>query len=219
MIKPWMQTRSGKAVDFPEPCAHTIDLDDIIFSLCHQNRYNGHVGGYSVGKHSFIAAQVARELGLSEGIQAAVLMHDAHEAYVGDIVSPLKKTLAPLLDPIIEAFDARIAERFALDTSPDAHIWVAKIDYFMLIVEAALFYPIDKRPRDWQLKELPPDVFTPNLELRVRDTIRNPGFMDDFNMLKVFERRAHDLGLYDVQPMPCGCLIHAAPQLELRHHD
>lgn len=156
----WIQTHSGRALDLLEPCVHDIWLADIVRSLARQNRYLGHVGPYNVAQHSVACSITAGYLGLPESVQLAVLMHDAAEAYIGDIPAPLKRLLMPILGPIEERLEDRIAECFGLDTSPDAQIWIAKIDHFHLHCEAGVMYPVERRPRSWKL-EVPQECFTP----------------------------------------------------------
>lgn len=86
----WILTASGRQFWPLEPEAGEIDIEDIATALCHQARYNGHArGGYSVAQHSvhlsdWFAARDQAELA------RYALLHDAAEAYLGDIVRPLK---------------------------------------------------------------------------------------------------------------------------------
>lgn len=82
-------TRTGKRFDLLEPSASMIDPADIAWSLSMQCRFNGHVKAfYSVAQHCLVVAELVRP-----HHQLEALLHDATEAYVGDLVSPLKQAL------------------------------------------------------------------------------------------------------------------------------
>lgn len=91
----WMQTASGKEFDFLVPRADMIDIDDIAVHLSRICRFNGASSRfYSVAEHSLHVSNYAeRELGLTPIGQLAALLHDAHEAYCGDVSSPVKQVL------------------------------------------------------------------------------------------------------------------------------
>jgi len=82
----WTQTIGRRAFDFEEPTVDMIDINDIAYSLSNLARYNGHSRPvYSVGEHSFrVASHLPSELKL------VGLMHDAAEAYTGDLIAPIK---------------------------------------------------------------------------------------------------------------------------------
>lgn len=198
MSKHWVQTSTGRAFDLLEPRAEDVNLADIAFSLAHIHRYNGHVGPYSVAIHSVACCDVAAVLGLPERVQAVALLHDAAEAYVGDIVSPLKRLLVDTLGPIEERIDAAIAEHFELPLlSEDEARWVARIDHFMLCTEVDAFFP--DRPKPWGL--MPPDItFKGRLETfpaALRKTIARYNAMvaDAAADIRLFLGRANKLGL------------------------
>ncbi|OGT57376.1 MAG: hypothetical protein A3E01_07045 [Gammaproteobacteria bacterium RIFCSPHIGHO2_12_FULL_63_22] len=80
---------SGKQfyINFP-----TFDIEDIAHALGMTCRFNGHVRHfYSVAEHSVIVALLMQELALGDPMEG--LLHDAHEAYVGDIVAPWKDVI------------------------------------------------------------------------------------------------------------------------------
>lgn len=69
-----------------------VDLVDIANALARQCRFLGHVSGFvSVGEHSLVVSRLLEERGESPLIQATGLLHDASEAYLGDISGPLKR--------------------------------------------------------------------------------------------------------------------------------
>ncbi|MEM9073796.1 MAG: phosphohydrolase [Myxococcota bacterium] len=128
-----MKTRSGKRIDFLNPDPSQIVLEDIAFSLAYTNRFNGHVGLYSVAEHSVLCAIEAQLRGHDKEIQRLALMHDAAEAYVGDIVRPLK-ILCPTVREIEGIVHNAIADRFDLKPMCEA---VRSIDNSLLAVEIA----------------------------------------------------------------------------------
>lgn len=71
----------------------SVDIGDIAWSLAHQCRYNGHVDRfYSVANHSMVMARYFRDRHDYKNALEA-LLHDAAEAYVGDMAYPLKRLL------------------------------------------------------------------------------------------------------------------------------
>ena len=92
MTQPFIATRSGRW-HFSTPRAEDVDLSDIAFSLAHMNRYTGHAGAYSVATHSLHVARIVVEVLGRPDLELEALLHDAHEAYVGDVAAPLKRLL------------------------------------------------------------------------------------------------------------------------------
>ncbi|QIB69840.1 phosphohydrolase [Aminipila butyrica] len=68
-----------------------ITIGDVAHALSLICRANGHLRiFFSVGQHSINCALEAKERGLSEKLQLNCLLHDASEAYIGDVITPLK---------------------------------------------------------------------------------------------------------------------------------
>lgn len=84
----WILTESGKRFDFLRPFA-SIDIRDIAGALSKMCRFTGHCRTfYSVASHCVLVSHLVPEQYAFEA-----LMHDAHEAYVGDVSTPLKSLL------------------------------------------------------------------------------------------------------------------------------
>lgn len=85
---PWLQTRSGRVFPLIDPRPEHVYWPDVVYALAHVNRFGGHVGHYSVAQHSILVADQLLPEWRPYG-----LLHDAHEAFVGDVTTPLKIAL------------------------------------------------------------------------------------------------------------------------------
>lgn len=109
----WMITYTGKRFYPLDPRHGEICIEDIAHHLARVCRYGGAVAGYySVAEHSCHLADYFSQQGLPAEARSA-LMHDASEAYLGDVIRPIKPDLARFLE--IEAeVEAVIAEKYGL---------------------------------------------------------------------------------------------------------
>lgn len=83
-------TIGGVYFDYIDPKPEQIDIMDIAHALSMQCRYNGHVTQfYSVAQHSVLVSRLVEEVEPAQALPA--LLHDAAEAYIGDMVGPLKQ--------------------------------------------------------------------------------------------------------------------------------
>lgn len=112
-----------------EPRIDRIDIEDIAHGLAYQCRFNGQTSAfYSVAQHSIMVASI-----LPPRLHKAALLHDAAEAYLGDIVKPLKHLLPGFAD--IEAGVTRlIAQAFQVDFDTD-HAAIKHADMVALATE------------------------------------------------------------------------------------
>ena len=145
----WLQTHSGLAFDYENPKPEQIDIGDIAHACSKMCRFVGHSNRfYSVAEHSVHAAELLHFVSREHARWG--LMHDAHETYVADIPSPLKRLL-PDYRQIEEIVAAAVRARFGLvGTLPPE---VKRIDLVLLASEAATLH--QPPPRDWQLPEEP----------------------------------------------------------------
>jgi len=85
-----IQTRSGAMVNVLRLEQDTVLLEDIGHALATTNRFNGHTyAPYSVAQHSVLMAQMMN----SDHDRLWALLHDAPEAYMGDLAKPIKDGL------------------------------------------------------------------------------------------------------------------------------
>lgn len=93
----WTQVASDTRFCLEEPTPDMVKLDDIFYSLAGQNRYNGHTRPrITVAEHSIRVAVLAAHLTIGNEAEAGAhgLVHDFHEAYAGDIISPVIRLLS-----------------------------------------------------------------------------------------------------------------------------
>ena len=129
----WMQTYSGQRFSILHPRPEDVRLKDIAHHLSLLCRYNGAVNKfYSVAEHSVLVARLLADEGYGVDVQFVGLMHDATEAYVGDMVRPVK-SLAPDYRQVEHRIWTRaIAPRFNLPSAlPDAVKWADDLALFM----------------------------------------------------------------------------------------
>lgn len=111
---PWLRGAGGERILLKEPESSPIWLSTIARALAHTARFGGHTTRfYSVAEHSLHVSYLLEE---SHGREAAIhgLLHDAHEAYVGDVPSPTKQVLGAKWANLEEAWKVRVAARFLL---------------------------------------------------------------------------------------------------------
>lgn len=127
-IPPSIQARSGRYINFVAPDQNLFCIHDIAHALSHTCRFGGHTRVfYSVAQHSVLVSHL-----VPEDDRFAALMHDAAEAYVGDVPTPLKQLL-PEYKAIEKRMEACLFERFGLyDGLPSS---VKEADLIMLATE------------------------------------------------------------------------------------
>lgn len=105
--KTCISTANGDFFDYLSPETHDFDIDVIAHALSNICRYGGHSKRfYSVAEHSVLVSRV-----VPKRLQLCGLLHDASEAYCGDVASPLKR-LIPEYRKIEDRVQAAIANRF-----------------------------------------------------------------------------------------------------------
>lgn len=133
-VGPTIMLRSGAMLDFLDPWSSDFTIDDIAHGLSLICRYSGQCDQfYSVAEHCIHVSEVAREHAY------AALMHDAAEAFVGDVTRPLKQLL-PNYKSIEAAVEGAICSRFQVEYPiPDA---VKNADLRVLAAEQAQIMPL-----------------------------------------------------------------------------
>lgn len=128
----WMGTSTGRKFFPLDPRAEDIDIRDIARGLSMTCRYAGQVKRfYSVAEHVYhVSCHVPRQFA-REG-----LLHDSSEAYIGDMIRPLKHQ--PEMQEFRSAeakIEHAVAARFGLDVGETAHAAVKAVDNAILVDE------------------------------------------------------------------------------------
>lgn len=134
-----INTVKGRAFHFDNP---VFDIEEIAHALSMQCRFGGHTREfYSIAEHSVMVSRMVeleKPCFSDNATPYEGLMHDAHEAYVQDIVRPMKEKLIEYKR--IEAnVEAAMRETFNLPAKVSTGVKLA--DWFALFVEAEKLLP------------------------------------------------------------------------------
>lgn len=118
---------SGRRLDLLDPSPLDVEIEDIAHGLARVARWNGQTHGphiFSVAQHSLLVEVIGGHLepGLSAGERLALLLHDAPEYVIGDIISPFKAVVGDGYRAVEARLLAAIHLRFGLSPRPDASL-------------------------------------------------------------------------------------------------
>lgn len=145
----WIQTYSKRTFRLDGPDHRDVHLGDIAQSLASLCRFNGHTVWsdsrcpYSVAQHSVLVSRIVERItdvhaeryeGLNLPLMA--LLHDAHEAYVGDMATPMKELLGDVWTRIETNAEEAVRIHFQLPVRPSSLPIVKEADRIALATEA-----------------------------------------------------------------------------------
>lgn len=131
-----LKTYSGKTITLPKPFTEEISIVDIAHGLSHLNRYAGQLAQpLNVAQHSLIVAElVSQKFPKNKSMQLAALLHDAPEAYLADVPSPVKHFCRDY-QTLEKVFNLVIAKRFNLFPTLSEQKWIRYFDTHVRDVE------------------------------------------------------------------------------------
>ena len=115
----WQRMLSGRRLDLLDPSALDVEIEDIAHGLARVARWNGQTKGahiFSVAQHSLLVEALARAKvrRLDRNGRLAVLLHDAPEYVIGDMISPFKAVIGDSYKAVEHRLLAVIHLRFGL---------------------------------------------------------------------------------------------------------
>lgn len=110
---------SGRRLDLLDPSALDVEIEDIAHGLARVARWNGQTSGphiFSVAQHSLLVEALARARvpRLDRSRRLAILLHDAPEYVIGDMISPFKAVIGDAYKVIEQRLLAAVHRRFGL---------------------------------------------------------------------------------------------------------
>lgn len=156
--KTMAETVTGHFVDLAAPCQTAIRSFDIAYGLAGIHRYNGQAKKrYTVAQHSVL---ISHAPGLTQDQARWGLLHDAHEAYIGDMTRPvywalvlIKPDVAAAVRRLKEQIDRAIIDRFRIAVSAGDRRVIHGIDQTMLLIEAERLF--SSRGNLWDIGDEP----------------------------------------------------------------
>jgi uncharacterized protein len=123
----WQRMLSGRRLDLLDPSVLDIEIEDIAHGLARVARWNGQTSGahiYSVAQHCCLVEALAREKAprLDRRGRLAILLHDAPEYVIGDMISPFKAVIGDAYKAVERRLLAAIHRRFGLPAQSAAEL-------------------------------------------------------------------------------------------------
>lgn len=123
----WQRMLSGRRLDLLDPSPLDVEIEDIAHGLARVARWNGQTLGphvFSVAQHCLLVEEIAGRLepGLPPHWRLAVLLHDAPEYVIGDMISPFKAVIGGDYKAVEARLMAAIHLRFGLPATAPAPV-------------------------------------------------------------------------------------------------
>ena len=135
----WMHTSMCKRFYPKDPRPEDISISDIANGLALTSRYSGQgeIGRYySVAEHSLLMTECAARWGWPTKSLLCVMLHDAAEAYLGDLTSPVKQAVGAGYKIVEERVQNAILEKYGLrPTEKECHLRIKELDQSIVLNE------------------------------------------------------------------------------------
>jgi hypothetical protein len=128
----WQRMLSGRRLDLLDPSPLDIEIEDIAHGLARVARWNGQTIGahiFSVAQHTLLVEEIARRRvgAVDRRLGLALLLHDAPEYVIGDMISPFKAVIGGSYKAVEKRLLTAIHLRFRLPPElPDEVVGIVK---------------------------------------------------------------------------------------------
>ncbi|HEY1747265.1 MAG TPA: HD family hydrolase [Xanthobacteraceae bacterium] len=160
---------SGRRLDLLDPSPLDIEIEDIAHGLARVARWNGQTSGahiYSVAQHCLLVETLARSRvpRLDRGRRLAVLLHDAPEYVIGDMISPFKVVIGDAYKAVERRLLEAIHRRFGLPapSPPELEALIKTADRGAACLEATRLAGFDAKEAQRFFGRAP--VLAPSIE-------------------------------------------------------
>jgi 5'-deoxynucleotidase YfbR-like HD superfamily hydrolase len=116
----WQRMLSGRRLDLLDPSPLDIEIEDIAHGLARVARWNGQTSGphiFSVAQHSLLVEAIASQIDpkLTNQARLFILLHDAPEYVIGDMISPFKSVIGITYKAVEQRILSAVLLRFSLE--------------------------------------------------------------------------------------------------------
>ena len=122
----WQRMQSGRRLDLLDPSPLDIEIEDIAHGLARVARWNGQTSGahiFSVAQHTLLVDAIARRrTSVDNRARLAILLHDAPEYVIGDMITPFKAVIGDAYKAVEGRLLAAIHLRFGLPPALPAEL-------------------------------------------------------------------------------------------------
>jgi uncharacterized protein len=138
----WQRMLSGRRLDLLDPSPLDVEIEDIAHGLARVARWNGQTVGahiFSVAQHCLLVEAIARQRArLDRESRLAILLHDAPEYVIGDMISPFKTVIGDAYKAIEARLLTAVHQRFGLPAvlAPDLIAMIKDADRSAAYLEA-----------------------------------------------------------------------------------
>ena len=128
----WQRMLSGRRLDLLDPSPLDVEIEDIAHGLARVARWNGQTIGahiFSVAQHTLLVEEIARRRvgAIDRRLGLALLLHDAPEYVIGDMISPFKAVIGGAYKAVEKRLLTAIHLRFGLPPElPDEVVRIIK---------------------------------------------------------------------------------------------
>ncbi|WP_189435342.1 YfbR-like 5'-deoxynucleotidase [Pseudovibrio japonicus] len=167
----WQRMLSGRRLNLLDPSPLDVELSDIAHGLARVARWNGQTIGdhaFSVAQHCVLVEEIALMLKPDLDVQwrMAILLHDAPEYVIGDMISPFKNVMGGTYKAVEERLHHAIHRAF--DLPADLPVSITKLakkaDIISAYLEATHLAGFSKEEAD-KIFGKPAKVSTEQLEV------------------------------------------------------